>query len=211
MKCLYCNKLISQSRINHGSNYCSVECYTKGYYKDNNGTILIKAKKYRDNPKRKEEKQIYMNKYRKDNKININSTQRRYWANNREKKKELDKKYYNNNWEKIYNRIKYRRKNDINFKLKDHLRTMMHKAIKNNYKYTSTTKLSGCSIQFLRNYLEKQWKPGMNWKNHTFHGWHIDHIKPISSFDLSKEEEQKKCFHYTNLQPLWAREYEKRK
>lgn len=36
--------------------------------------------------------------------------------------------------------------------------------------------------------------------------WHIDHIKPISKFDLNDENEQKKCFHYTNLQPLWASE-----
>jgi hypothetical protein len=46
----------------------------------------------------------------------------------------------------------------------------------------------------------------MNWQNHKRFGWHIDHIKPCSSFDLSKEEEQLACFHYTNLQPLWWHE-----
>ena len=46
----------------------------------------------------------------------------------------------------------------------------------------------------------------MTWENHTTHGWHIDHVKPCAVFDLSKPEEQKKCFHYTNLQPLWAKE-----
>jgi hypothetical protein len=46
----------------------------------------------------------------------------------------------------------------------------------------------------------------MNWDNYGFYGWHIDHIRPCASFDLSKPSEQRKCFNYTNLQPLWATE-----
>lgn len=46
----------------------------------------------------------------------------------------------------------------------------------------------------------------MSWENRGNFGWHVDHIKPCASFDLTKPEEQAKCFHYTNLQPLWARE-----
>ena len=45
---------------------------------------------------------------------------------------------------------------------------------------------------------------GMSWENHG--DWHVDHIRPCCSYDLTIEEEQKKCFHYTNLQPLWAEE-----
>lgn len=52
--------------------------------------------------------------------------------------------------------------------------------------------------------MQLQFKDGMNWGNYNYNGWHIDHIKPCALFDLSKEEEQKKCFHYTNLQPLWG-------
>jgi len=52
----------------------------------------------------------------------------------------------------------------------------------------------------------KQFKPGMTWDNYGYYGWHIDHKVPCSNFDLSKPEEQYKCFHYTNLQPLWAEE-----
>ena len=44
--------------------------------------------------------------------------------------------------------------------------------------------------------------PGMSWDNYGS-AWHIDHIRPCSSFDFSDPEQQKKCFHFSNLQPLW--------
>jgi hypothetical protein len=64
----------------------------------------------------------------------------------------------------------------------------------------------GCSFEFFKGYLEAQFKVGMTWDNHGVNGWHIDHIYPCSAFDLSKPEEQMKCFHYSNMQPLWANE-----
>ena len=64
----------------------------------------------------------------------------------------------------------------------------------------------GCSIAELRAYLESQFKPGMTWDNHGVHGWHIDHIFPLCRFDLTNENDMKKAWHYTNLQPLWAKE-----
>jgi hypothetical protein len=62
--------------------------------------------------------------------------------------------------------------------------------------------LLGCSIEQLKTHLEKQFLPGMSWENRNL--WHIDHKKPCASFDLTRVEEQKKCFHFSNLQPLWA-------
>ena len=59
-------------------------------------------------------------------------------------------------------------------------------------------------MQDLKIHLQEKWLPGMSWENYGYYGWHIDHIIPCSKFDLSKLEEQKKCFHFTNLQPLWA-------
>ena len=62
----------------------------------------------------------------------------------------------------------------------------------------------GCSILELKQYLELKFKKGMTWDNYSFYGWHVDHIKPCASFDLTDIEQQKECFHYTNLQPLWC-------
>jgi hypothetical protein len=62
----------------------------------------------------------------------------------------------------------------------------------------------GCSIDELKIYLETKFQPGMTWENWSIDGWHIDHIKPLSSFDLSDREQLLKACHFTNLQPLWA-------
>jgi hypothetical protein len=62
----------------------------------------------------------------------------------------------------------------------------------------------GCSISELRGYIEEQFKVGMSWDNYG--EWHIDHILPRVSFDHTKESEIFKCWHYSNLQPLWAYE-----
>ncbi len=71
-------------------------------------------------------------------------------------------------------------------------------------KSAKTMILLGCSIPEFKAHLESKFKPGMNWSNHTKDGWHIDHILPCASFDLTDPEQQRKCFHFTNLQPLWA-------
>jgi len=104
------------------------------------------------------------------------------------------------------NRQKCREKDDPTYKLYRRIRTRIYMALRNNYKNTTTKELLGCSIENLKQYLEIKFKLGMSWVNYGVNGWHIDHIIPCDVFDLSDEEQQKKCFNYTNLQPLWARE-----
>lgn len=73
-------------------------------------------------------------------------------------------------------------------------------------KKSNTLDLVGCSIEFLIKHLESQFTKGMSWENRGAGKlrWHIDHIKPCGVFDLESEEEQRKCFHYSNLRPLWC-------
>ncbi len=82
----------------------------------------------------------------------------------------------------------------------------MHSALKGSLKNEHTLNLLGCSIEDFRKHIELQWESWMSWENHGKKTWHIDHIIPIDSFDLTKEEEQKKCFHYTNMQPMYWRD-----
>jgi len=128
--------------------------------------------------------------------------------NNRKRANEINKKYYLNNIEKLNKKInKYqreRRKYDFNYKMKSCLRTRIWIALKGKVKSKKTINLLQCTVEELWLHLEKQFKPGMTRENHGL--WHIDHIIPCSSFDLTKPEEQAQCFHYTNLQPLWASE-----
>lgn len=61
----------------------------------------------------------------------------------------------------------------------------------------------GCSLSFLKKHIEDQFVEGMSWENHG--KWHLDHKRPIASFlSQGTSDELKECFHYTNLQPLWA-------
>jgi hypothetical protein len=76
----------------------------------------------------------------------------------------------------------------------------------NAVKSQKVSELLGCSIQEAMNHIESQFKERMTWDNYGFYGWHIDHIIPCASFDLTDPEQQKKCFHYTNIQPLWGHE-----
>ena len=101
----------------------------------------------------------------------------------------------------------YKLKNNDLFKLTKILRSRLRSALrrKNAYKSNSTKELLGCDFKFLKNYIETKFTPDMSWDK-MGSKIHIDHIKPCCSFDLTKEEEQRKCFHYSNLQPLWARD-----
>lgn len=87
-------------------------------------------------------------------------------------------------------------------------RNRINKAIRRGCKTASTRELLGCDGDELRAHLEALWQPGMNWDNYGFGPgkWVVDHVRPISSFDLSTHEGQRAAFHYTNLQPLGWKE-----
>jgi len=97
-------------------------------------------------------------------------------------------------------RKRERRKTDPQFRLKHNLRTRLHHALKGSNKSASTMALLGCSIVHLKDYLAMRFLPGMTWENQGT--WHVDHMIPCASFDLSDPEHQRRCFHYTNLQPV---------
>lgn len=66
--------------------------------------------------------------------------------------------------------------------------------------------LVGCTAKELRAHLESLFTPGMSWDNYGKKGWHVDHKLACATFDLTKPEQQRRCFHFSNLQPLWWQE-----
>jgi len=108
--------------------------------------------------------------------------------------------YYHANKRAIYQR------NNANPKIAmaRRLRQRLWKVTKGKFREVSTMQLVGCTLPELIAHIESRFKPGMTWENRK--AWHIDHIRPCASFDLSQLQEQRACFHYTNLQPLWASE-----
>ncbi|MHA2068050.1 MAG: hypothetical protein ACXABY_27125 [Candidatus Thorarchaeota archaeon] len=93
---------------------------------------------------------------------------------------------------------------DLNYKLKRKLRYYLWRGLKGLRKCNSAIDLIGCTIDELKVYLEGRFQEGMTWDNYGQPGWELDHIIPVSSFDLTDIEQRKQCFHYTNLQPLWG-------
>ena len=87
-------------------------------------------------------------------------------------------------------------------RFKTNLRSRVSHALSRNSKSDSTETLVGCSMNELRDHLESQFTAGMTWDNYG--EWHVDHIKPCAMFDFSIDSHQFQCFHYTNMQPLWA-------
>jgi hypothetical protein len=116
------------------------------------------------------------------------------------------KKYYQDNKDKIIFKRRQFEKQNVNHRLSKRLRTRLRNALCGKYKSGSAVRDLGCSIEELKIYLESKFQPGMSWDNYGKDGWHIDHIKPLSKFNLSNPEEFKKACHYTNLQPLWWHE-----
>ncbi len=151
------------------------------------------------------------NTYYWKNREVIRNKVKQHRQTNREHFLILGREYRQMNGDKIRKNyreyVKNRREVDLNFKLRGNLRNRVKDVLsRGKYKKSiHTMELLGCTVDFLRNYLESRFVEGMTWDNYGGkNGWQIDHIMPCASFDLSKPENQKKCFHYTNLQPLSA-------
>jgi len=192
---------------------------SKQYYKDNKEYMLEKNKKYRESNKEtiskqrkeyrethKEHKSTYDKERRNINKDDIAAKYKEWYKINKESvlayKKEWGKRNKEHCREHQKQYMKNRCKTDVNFRILCNYRGRIYKAIKENAKSECTTKIIGCTIEELKQHLENQFSEGMTFENYG--KWHIDHVKPCSLFNLENEADQRECFNYKNLQPLWA-------
>jgi hypothetical protein len=149
---------------------------------------------------------MYSKKYIIDNKQKTLHYNKIYRECNKDKIKIKIQDYQSKNKELLYlKNTKYHFKKyntDPIFRLKRLLRDRISKTLTNKNITKKTFELLGCDKIYFQQHLESLFLPEMSWENHG-DIWEIDHIKPCACFDLTKEEEQKQYFHYSNLQPLF--------
>jgi hypothetical protein len=206
--CTYCNKNLPLSnfnkcsRVKDGRKAQCRECSLfehREYNKRNKDIIKNKNINYYHNNREERNKKglVYYHSHRKER----IAYGRKYLEEHRQQKHE-----YNVRYAKIANqRMKLRRQTDVVYRLTIYARNKIYKSLKRAKCLTNKTErtldILGCTPSFLWKHLESKFQPGMTKENYG--QWHVDHIIPIASFDLKDPKQLKKCFHYTNLQPLW--------
>ena len=172
--------------------------YDRKRYQEKKAERAAKRKKYREeNPEKiKEQKR----KYRAEHAEEIAAKKRAAYQANPEYFKARSKAWREKNKAKYNAYSKKRLDDDINARLAHRLRTQIGSYI---HRHTAVEEL-GCTIREFREYLAERFLEGMTWQNYG--EWHVDHIKPLASFDLTDEDQFKDACHYTNLQPMWAKD-----
>lgn len=182
----------------------------KKWHENHKEQDALKGKIYREQHRKElnEKKKTY----RKENATKIKmyanahkEEQQAYRELHKEELKEYQKNYRKNNKEKIKEYYKTKYKTDIQYKLKNDYLHLVERVIRNQKTTPKEEEILGCDYQTFRSHIESKFDKEMNWDNYGVNGWQIDHIIPISSFDLTDIEQVKKCFNYKNSQPLWAK------
>ncbi|MHB1316954.1 MAG: hypothetical protein ACYCZW_03850 [Minisyncoccota bacterium] len=204
--CKPCDKIRKQKHREQNIEHSILK--GKLYYQQNRDTILLKDKEARLEKRPETLKRIRASiDSRKmspeEKKKRKSECDKRYKENNVEKVKAMKRKYYDMKGNQMAKEWQRKQMGDIGFVTKKRLRGRIYVALKRGIKSESTMKLLGCSIEFFKEYFESKFTEGMNWDVYMEGGIHIDHIVPCKHFNLSDPEEQKKCFHWENLQPLW--------
>lgn len=188
---------------------CDAELSKIYYQKNKKAKLSYSHNHYEAN---KEEILKRHNDYNHDNKEEISIQKKQYRKKNKEIIKVKKAEYYNNNKKVIDSRniaySKTRKETDLGYKITEQLRKRLYATLKNNIQGERTKELFGCDLDYLKSHLEHLFKDGMTWDNYGHGGWVIDHVQPCCDFDLTDVDQQRECFHFINLQPLW--EYENR-
>jgi hypothetical protein len=123
-------------------------------------------------------------------------------------KKKKIQEYYKNKYKNNLLILNYeeKRKDDPIYRIIDNLASRANAYLKNKNIERNLThmQLIGCDAITLKEHFQLTFKDNMNFSNYG--EWEIDHIKPISLYNLNEPEQLKECFNYKNLQPLWKKD-----
>ena len=188
---------------------------TKKWRIENPQRYLETKRKYRDANR---ERALFLSKrWAAANPEKCLQASRRSYVKNKAQKQAYAKKNhaklaaYHSEWRKknreyLRSYRKRLKERSPNFSIRCALASRISNALRRTcaIKSVATMRLVGCSIDFLRSYIEARFLPGMSWERRS--EWHIDHITPCSFYDLREPKQQLACFHYSNLRPLWKRD-----
>lgn len=180
-----------------------VRVKSKGYRKQNPEKERSRCRRW--HRANKDKLAAYHKEWSKRNKERIAANRKRWRAKNKARQREINRKWRDSDSPKA---LLYR----ISLRLRNRIRGALSR--KKISRSARVKELLGCSMEEFKSYLESRFLPGMSWDNYGHKEgiacWHIDHVRECCEFDLSSSQQQRECFHYTNLQPLWDRDnYEK--
>jgi len=197
-------KQLIKRREEYNKNKDEILLRNKEYYENNKDAVNKKNNEYYI--KHKEEIDKYRKQWAEDNKEHLAKYRKQWRIDNKESKSKFDREWRLNNRERINSQRYNKYRTDVQYRLSVILRGRLHDVLAGKIKSGSAVRDLGCGLDGLKKHLESLFAEGMSWNNHGKYGWHIDHIKPLASFDLTDREQLKEACHYTNLQPLWAKD-----
>jgi hypothetical protein len=194
--------ILQQKKQYHQENKECRAKYSKQYHQENRERLAQQKKQY--NQENKECRKQWQRQYQEENKERIKQYSKQYREENKERIKQYNQenREHRNQWQRQYQ--KQRKKTDAVYKMRINMSKLIYKSIKNQgyTKKSQTYNILGCDFDTFKKHIEKQFTKGMNWQNQG--EWHFDHIIPIAT--AKTEEDVIRLNHYTNFQPLWAKD-----
>ncbi len=180
----------------------------KEWVEKNKAALKAKMDEYYSRPDVIERVKAYRKKRYAENRDELNLKNREWRKKNSARIIQQQRNRIAKDPKAHYARVREWKKNNLPLTIAERMRSRIRDGITRSRtkKAAKTSELIGCTFVELIAHLASLFKPGMSWENYGLHGWHVDHKRPCASFDLTDPAQQRACFHYTNLQPLWALE-----
>lgn len=207
--CTHCNIELDLTKYYANKNICKSCSVLKSRAWNLANPERHRATKRTSSRKNKEKIAENNKNYYWENKEHLNAQNKQWRLDNPDKTKAAKEKFNVNNPDYEKNR----RRTNPQRRISTNLRNRLNCALRGASKVGSAVTDLGCSREFLLEYIESLWQPGMSWENYGQRGnvWNLDHIKPLSSFNLENRTEFLEACHYSNIRPMWASEnYSKR-